>query len=196
MPRRPRVFIAGLSVHIINRGVDHLDVFRDDADRETFVTILRRAAQRHGVAVHGYVLMTTHYHGLVTPIDARALPGAMKELGVRYARYFNRKYERIGTLWSSRYRGILVPDDRYWLTCLRYIEQNPVRAGIVERPDDYAWSSFLAHTATDSDWLASHCVYDELGHTARDRRLKYREFCTTPLTETDLAAQRLDSSSP
>lgn len=179
---------------MINRGVGHMDIYRDNADRETFLTILKRAMQTNGVAVHGYVLMTTHYHGLVTAPRAGALPRAMKILASDYTRYFNRRYERFGTVWAGRYRDHLAVDDRYWMNCLRYIEQNPVRAGMVATPGDYKWSSFRAHAVGDSDWIASHCVYDQLGHTVRDRCLKYREFCNTPLTEEELAVQRLDAS--
>jgi hypothetical protein len=95
--------------------------------------------------VHGYALMTNHYHLLATPEDARGLPRTMKELGGRYVNYFNRKHQRIGTLWNGRYRAIAITDETYWLTCLRYVEQNPVRAQMVRTPEMYPWSSYRVH---------------------------------------------------
>jgi putative transposase len=123
-----RFFVPGGSVHVIRRGNNRGAIYRDDIDRLVFLKILREAAEEHGTAVHGFVLMTTHYHALATPDDAKALPRTMKAIGDRYVRYFNRKYDRIGSLWAGRYRAIPVDTELYWLTCLRYIEQNPVRA--------------------------------------------------------------------
>ena len=112
-----------------------------------------------------------HYHLMVTPPDARSLPATMKELGERYVQYFNRRHDRIGTLWNGRYRGLLIHDERYWLTCLRYIEQNPVRAGMVRTPDDFAWSSYRFHAlGAESDWLVPHWLYLELGSTPEERQ--------------------------
>src|SRR5262249_53323900 len=131
MPRQPRLFFPGLSAHVIHRGVNRLAIFDDEQDHRVFLRHLRDATAAHDVAVHAFALMKTHYHLLVTPGKAVSLPRAMKQLGLRYVRYFNSKYERIGTLWTGRYRGLPIGDDTYWLTCLRYIELNPVHAGVV-----------------------------------------------------------------
>jgi REP-associated tyrosine transposase len=135
--------------------------------------------------------MSTHYHLLVTPRDAEALPATMKELGERYVRYFNRKYDRIGTLWSGRYKPKPVMDERYWLTCLRYIEQNPVRAGIVAAPESYRWSSYRAHALGETiAWLVDHPVYIALGQDPTQRQLAYRQICGVMLDDQELARQR------
>jgi REP-associated tyrosine transposase len=197
MPRRLRVFIPNVSVHVIHRGADRARIFGDDQDRMTFLEIVAAAAPQNGVAVHAYALMTTHYHLLVTPADDTALPRAMKAIDVRYVHYFNGKYDRFGTLWASRYRGILVADDTYALTCLRYIDQNPVRAGIVATPDAYRWSSYGTLTGQCvSDWLIPHPVYIALGRTTESRQAAYRVLCATALADSDLVLHRLEPLQP
>jgi putative transposase len=191
MPRGLRLFVPDVSVHVIHRGINRSQIVHDDTDRAVFVSLLRRTTERHGMPVHGFVLMDTHYHLVVTPPDANCLPATMKELGGRYVRYFNRRYKRIGTLWSGRYRGLLIHDDRYWLTCLRYIEQNPVRAQMVRRPRDFSWSSYRFHAfGSRSNWLTPHRLYLELGSTARDRQIAYRAICDVAVSHTELVDQR------
>src|SRR5712692_5894791 len=192
MPRALRIHVPGASLHVIQRRNNRTVIFHEDDDYEVFLTMLQSVAGRNGVSVHGYVLMTTHTHLLVTPSDAKALPKTMQQLGVRYVMYFNRKYERVGTLWTGRYRALLVGKERYWLTCLRYIEQNPVRAGMVSAPQDYRWSSYAVHGAGHpSDWLATHHVYDGLGANPQQRCAAYRAICATPITDAQLVGQRL-----
>jgi putative transposase len=192
MARRPRIFIPDISVHVIQRGINRGAIVRDNTDREVFIAFLRRAAQQHGLSVHGFALMDNHAHLLVTPPDAGSLPATMKELGGRYVHYFNRRHDRIGTLWSARYRGLLIHDERYWLTCLRYVEQNPVRAGMVRTPDAFAWSSFRFHAlGAESDWLAPHWRYLELGSTPEERQAAYRAICGLPVTQAEMVEQRL-----
>jgi len=112
----------------------------------------------------------------------------MKQVGEEYVRYFNRKYDRIGTLWTGRYRGIDIGDEKYWLTCLRYVEQNAWRAGMVSSPDAYPWSSYRVHAfGESSDWLELHHVYLALGRTPEDRQRAYRAICGIPLADDELA---------
>jgi putative transposase len=192
MARKPRVFIPGVSVHVIHRGNNRGAIVRDDRDRCTFMSFLRRTTQRHELAVHGFVLMDTHYHLLATPADANCLAGAMKELGERYVRYFNDRHHRSGTLWNGRYRGLPVYDDRYWLTCLRYIEQNPVRARMVRSPDAFRWSSYRVHAlGEESDWLTLHWLYLALGSTPQERQMAYRAICDVAVTPSEMVEQRL-----
>lgn len=122
--------------------------------------------------------MTTHYHLIVTPTESSALSQMMKELGERYVKYFNRDTKRVGTLWNGRYRSLLIDDECYWLACLRYVEQNPVRAGMVATADEYRWSSYRAHAHGQwDDWLTPHPVYQALGVTAAERQCAYRSIC-------------------
>ena len=186
-----RLYLPDMSVHVIRRGNNRSAIFGDDADRELFLALLEVTAARRGVDVHGFTMMSNHYHLVVTPKSEEALPYMMRDLGREYVLRYNRKYGRIGTLWAGRYRPIVIADERYWLTCLRYIEQNPVRAGMVSTPSDYRWSSFGFHgLGQPSDWLVPHPVYLALGSTAEERQCAYRALCYEPLPDSDLVRQR------
>jgi putative transposase len=193
MARRSRIYIPDVSIHVIQRGNNRGAIVSDNTDREVFTAFLRRAAMHHQLLVHGYVLMDTHYHLVVTPPDARSLPETIKELGGRYVQYFNRRHNRVGTLWSGRYRGLPITDERYWLTCLRYVDQNPVRARMVCTPDAHPWSSYRIHAyGGESDWLTPHRVYLELGSTPEQRQAAYRAICGAPVTEAEMVDLRLN----
>ena len=187
MPRPRRSFEPDVSLHVIHRGNNRITVFDDDPDFELFLVFLKRASQRYGVNVHAFALMTNHYHLIATPTDAGGLAAMMKAANGRYVRFFNKKYARIGTLWNGRYKAIPIQDESYWLTCLRYVELNPVRANIVTKPEAYRWSSYRAHAFGDApSWIAPHPVYDSLGSDAESRRRIYRELCKPALTPTEV----------
>ena len=192
MARQLRRFVDGLSVHLIHRGNNRQTIFRDDKDRERFLALVPDAFAKHRVAIHGWVLMDNHYHFEVTPAHERSLSGGMQQLGIKYVRYFNRKYGRVGHLFSARPRQIVLEDDDYWLACLRYIEQNPVRAGIVARPGDYRWSSYRTHAFGEPcGWLTRHPCYLALGRTDSERQAAYRAIADCVLGESELLTQRL-----
>jgi putative transposase len=175
-----------MSVHVIQRGNNRVAIFGSVADHQHFLEFLRRFAHKHCVHIHGFVLMTTHYHLIVTPMIEQALPRMMKALNSKYVRYFNPRYKRIGTLWNGRYRGLLIEDERYWLTCLRYVEQNPVRAAMVATPSEYEWSSYAAHAhGRWPDWLTPHAVYQSLGRTDAERQRTYRQLCGQTVERND-----------
>jgi len=191
MARRRRLYVAGLSLHVIQRGNNRMPIFQRDTDYEVFLALLRRGVRQHPVALHAFVLMPNHFHLLVTPTTADGLPAFMKALDGTYVVYYNRRHQRIGTLWNGRYRGILIEDERYWLTCLRYIEQNPVRAGIVRQPDVYRWSSYQAHAfGRWPEWLTPHDIYQSLGNTTQGRELAYRHLSGLPLPDDHLSILR------
>ena len=191
MPRRNRIFIEGLSAHIIVRGHNRAAIFEEEGDYVVWLSMLRLASTREGVDVHAFTLMTTHVHLLATPRHADALPRAMKDVNGAYVRYYNHRRDRIGTLWNGRYRAILIDTERYWLTCLRYIEQNPVRAGMVKRPEEYRWSSYRAHALGEQiGGLAPHAVYTALGNTPGERQSAYKAICDVPVTRSELTLQR------
>ncbi len=191
MPNRLRFFAPGVSLHVRQRGNNRCAIFGDDSDYEVFLAMLQSAVQRYRVAVHGFTLMTTHTHLLLTPTCEQGTSKTMQQLGICYVLYFNQKYNRVGTLWTGRFKAKAINDERYWLTCLRYIELNPVRASIVMRPDQYRWSSYRAHTsASDVDWLSNHPVLDALGADIDQRREAYRALCAEPLTTEQLVRQR------
>lgn len=184
-----------MPAHVIDRGINRMTIFQDTQDHEYFLAILRAVARVNHLFVHSYVLMTNHYHAVATPASPQSLPLSMQKLNGEYVRYFNKRYRRMGTLWNSRYKGILITDEYYLLNCIRYVEQNPVRAGMVSRPEDYPWSSYRFHAFGEpSPWLKPHPVYLALGATPQERQMAYRELCGAPLTEAELVEQRRDAS--
>ena len=191
MPRTPRIYISDVSLHVFPRGINHAAISRDEHDYQRLLEIIVRAARRHDIDVHAFALMSTHYHLVVTPSREGALPKAMQEIGLRYTRYFNRKYERIGTIWNERYGAILLEDERYWYNCFRYVELNPVAAKIVATPETYRWSSYRVHALGEScAWLTPHRLYVALGPTPEVRQAAYRAMCAIPLTDAELTLQR------
>ena len=164
MPRLGRYFLADRPLHVIQRGNNRTPIFFGDEDYERYGDWLGEAAAEHGCAIHAYVLMTNHVHLLVTPARALSLPRAMQSLGRRYVRYVNAAHGRTGTLWEGRYRAAPIDSDAYFLACCRYIELNPVRAGLTAHPREYPWSSWRAHAQGIADPLAAdHPLYSGLG---------------------------------
>lgn len=191
MPRRLRVFIPGLSQHVVQRGNNRIDMFRIDDDYKRYLMLLRYAASAYRVAVHAYVLMTNHVHLLMTPPSRRALSRTMQDLGRAYVQTFNEKYGRSGTLLQGRFRSNLVADERYFHTCHRYIEMNPVRAAMVDRAEAYRWSSYRFYALGEEDpVLAPHPLSLTLGTTPVDRQLAWRATCGAPLCDHELAEMR------
>jgi REP-associated tyrosine transposase len=174
MPRQPRLRIAGMPLHVIQRGNNRGACFVTDADRMVYLAMLKESAALFGCDVHAFVLMTNHVHLLVTPRMAENVSAAMKHSGQQYAQYFNRTHERTGCLWEGRFRSSLVDSDAYLLTCQRYIELNPVRAGMARDPSEYRWSSFAANACgVPCDLLTPHTVYLALGKETTSRARAY-----------------------
>jgi putative transposase len=174
MPRVARAIVPDIAVHVIQRGNNRGACFFGDADYAAYLRFLGRFAPRCGCSIHAYCLMTNHVHLLVTPHAAEACARLMKSLGQHYVQYVNRARKRSGTLWEGRFRSSLVATERYALACYRYIELNPVRAGLVAAPRDYRWSSFSANAIGDADGLLSpHPAYLGLADDALARRRQY-----------------------
>jgi putative transposase len=188
MPRPPRIYVPDVSLHVYQRGINHATIVGDDDDNELLVRVIVRATGRRGVAVHAFAIMTTHYHMVVTPSGPGVLSKTMQEIGLRYTRYFNRKYDRIGTLWNERYSAVLLDDERYGYNCLRYVDLNPFAAHMVSTPEAYRWSSYRVHALGEPcEWLTPHPLYVALGPTADVRQAAYRAMCSIPLTDAELA---------
>jgi putative transposase len=174
MARQPRFFVPDVPLHVIQRGNNRQPVFLDPDDRNAYLECLLYAIKRHGVDLHAFVLMTNHVHLLGTPRDPCSMPKAMQAVGRVFVRHFNEKHGRTGTLWEGRYRATAVETERYLLACMRYIEFNPVRAGLVATPREYAWSSFAANAAGRCDQLITpHPVYLQLGSSQGERARAY-----------------------
>jgi putative transposase len=163
----------------------------DDTDIEHLLRAIVTAAGNNDVAIHAFAIMTTHYHLIATPSAEGRLGKMMQSIGIRQTRYFNCKYERTGTIWNERYDAALLRNERYWYTCLRYVDLNPVRAQIVASPEDYRWSSYRFHAFGERcDWLTPHPLYLRLGPTAAIRQAAYRALARVPLTDVEVAEQR------
>ena len=191
MPRQPRYFVPHIPQHVIQRGVDRQAVFFTPQDYQLYLDTLRTAARQYRCAVHAYVMMTNHTHLLLTPGTERALPLLMQAMGRGYVQKLNRRYNRTGTLWQGRYKASLVQDDRYLLTCYRYMELNPVRAGMVRHPADYPYSSCRHNATGQADaLLTTHPVYRSLGATPEQRQAAYRALFADEITPELLALVR------
>ena len=184
MARLGRYFLPEQPLHLIQRGNNRQVIFRCENDYRSYCAWLKEAATRYGCAIHAYVLMTNHVHLLVTPEEAESVPRTMQLLGRRYVRYVNGIYRRTGTLWEGRYRAAPIDSDAYFFSCCRYIELNPVRAGMVAHPKAYRWSSYRAHAHGAEDPLLSrHPVFRRLGRTLADQQTAYRGLFRTPLEQ-------------
>ncbi len=153
MSRRSRIIVPGIPVHVVQRGNNRAACFADDEDRAFFLHHLGRLARQEGCDIHAYCLMTNHVHLLLTPKREKSCSRLFQRLGMLHTRYSNRKYQRSGTLWESRFRSSLVQSDFYLLACYRYIELNPVRAGMVGDPFAFPWSSHRANLEGRFDCL-------------------------------------------
>lgn len=189
MARQPRFILPGYPQHIIQRGNNRNLIFTNDADRLFYLDKLDAACIEFDCSIHAYVLMSNHVHLLITPGMDAGIGKVMQSLGRCYVRYFNWRHQRTGTLWEGRYRASLVETERYLLACYRYIELNPVRAGIVDHPQHYRWSSYGYNARGFGDRLLTpHSLYLQLGSDGPTRRAAYRK-----LFEDVLSTKTLDS---
>jgi putative transposase len=177
MPRKPRFYAPGLPVHALQRGHNRSPVFFEDFDYLKYLSCLKEAAEETGCAIHAYVLMTNHIHLLLTPAGEDSIRRLFQAIGRHYVPYVNFKYGRHGGLWEGRYKSSLIESRAYLLTCMRYIEMNPVRAGMVTHPASYRWSSYTANALGETNAiLAPHAEFLGLGTVAAKRREAYRGF--------------------
>lgn len=191
MARQPRLVLPGIALHIIQRGNNRGSCFVDDSDYLCYLSALRKLSTKHGCTVHAYCLMTNHVHLLLTPDHSDTCTNLMRDLGLVYVRYFNRRYRRTGTLWEGRYRSCIVESTRYVIACYRYVELNPVRAGMVSNPRSYPWSSHVANLGLASDVLASpHAEYLALDEDPERRCAMYQRIFEEAANDRDVAAIR------
>ena len=175
MPRKPRFYVPGAPVHAVQRGHNRSAVFFDDLDYLEYLRCLKQAADSCGGAVHAYVLMTNHVHLLLTPERTNSVGRLFQSLGRHYVRYVNDAYRRYGGLWEGRYKCNVIESQAYLLSCMRYIELNPVRAGMVDHPAEYRWSSYASNALGVSNAvLTQHPEYVTLGRLSGHRQSVYR----------------------
>lgn len=155
MPRQPRLVLPDTALHIVHRGNNRSACFQDDGDFLVYRALLLEGSKKSRCAIHAYCLMGNHIHLLLTPASPNECAAFMHGVAQRYAHYYNRTHRRTGTLWEGRFRSCVVATAEYVLACYRYIELNPVRAGLVGEPGAYRWSSYRANCGTQEDPLVT-----------------------------------------
>ena len=188
MARLPRFVLLGHPQHVIQRGNNRQECFCDTSDYRFYLDKLHAASVKHACEIHAYVLMTNHVHLLVTPRREDAIGKMMQTLGRYYVQYYNYCYKRTGTLWEGRYKATLIDSETYLLTCMRYIELNPVRANhMAEHPAQYPWSSYRHNALGREDRLVTpHLEYQRLGKTWEEQQIAYRQLFRAKMAERTL----------
>ncbi|MBI1920080.1 MAG: transposase [Geobacter sp.] len=192
MPREGRLVIKGCPHHVIQRGHNRQDVFSTDEDYRYYLDNLREWKEHLGCRVYAFCLMNNHVHIVVDP-GAREVNLAllMKRLAGRQTRFVNSRDRRSGTLWEGRYKSSPISTDEYLLSCCRYVELNPVRAGLVSEPMDYQWSSYTRKVGGRGyEWLDRDPVYLGLGKTVEEREARYLEWTRQAIDEGELELLR------
>jgi putative transposase len=180
MPRLARSVVRGIPLHIVQRGINRNPCFFAGTDYAWYLRFLQRFSERFGCSVHAYCLMTNHVHLLVTPQAQDACALMMKNLGQCYVQAVNKRLERSGTLWEGRFHSCMVQSDSYVLACYRYIELNPVRAGLVTAPNEYRWSSYAENSGCGiGSSVQPHPAFEALGTDASQRSRAYKELCAS-----------------
>ncbi len=187
MARLSRFVIPDQPQHVIVRGNNRAEIFSADADYQLYLEKLQLACGKHACKLHAYVLMTNHVHLLITPQEEQSIGKAMQMLGRYYVQYYNHIYQRTGTLWEGRYKATLIDTETYLLTCMRYIELNPVRANMVAHPSDYPWSSYRSNAQGQTNKLVTpHLEYRRLGKSDDERQAAYRQLFKSHIPENSL----------
>lgn len=183
MARLPRFILPHHPHHVFQKGNNHERIFGDEEDYLVFLKWLKEAANQYEVRIHAYTLMETQLHILATPSDKEGLASMMQWIGRHYVTYFNRKYDRTGTLWEGRFRTSLIEAVSHFLDCSCFLEWLPVRLGIAKKPDDYRWSSYSHHAGIRQDPLISdHRLYWDLGNTPFAREAAYHALMMEPFS--------------
>ena len=195
MARLPRIDVPGIPQHLIVRGNNRTDLFRDDADRCIFLKLMQQALGACACDVHAYVLMPNHVHLVATGHLEGELSELMQRIGRKFARLVNIRWSRTGTLYEGRFWSSLIDSERYLLTCMRYVELNPVRAGIVRHPKEFGWSSYRENAGgSPVGFLTPHELYTRLGATPEERSETYRGLVASGVTEHELALIRTSAA--
>jgi putative transposase len=187
MPRKLRLHLPDTPQHVIQRGVDRMPTFFADDDCLFYLALLQEYTVKHGIGLHAYCLMTNHVHLLLTSPDVGAVGKLMQDIGRRYVQYINKTYKRCGTLWQGRYKASFVQTQTYLLTCMRYIELNPIRANMVQAPAEYRFSSYGCNALGKVNPLITpHSEYLLLGATPTEQQTHYRNLFMHEIDEPEL----------
>jgi len=177
MARLPRIVVPNQPLHIMHRGNNRQDIFESEDDLTRIKEDIEHSLLKSGCSLHAYVIMTNHLHLLVTPKDKEQLTVFMQSMASRYVRYFNAKNKRTGTIWEGRFKSCLVDSEHYLFALYKYIEMNPVRAGMVMELADYKWSSYAHNALGKADRLISeHQLYKALGDDVQRRYKNIKRY--------------------
>jgi len=191
MARHARLILPGVALHLYQRGNDRKATFREDSDRLVYLSNLGELCKRWECALHAYCLMTNHVHLVLTPAHEEGPASVMRDLGRRYVRYFNERHGRTGSLWEGRFYSCLLDTARYVLGCQRYIDLNPVRAGMVSSPGAYRWSSYAGNSGARNDpLLTPHPEFLAMSEDKSMCRAAYAALCREAEDPEFLAAVR------
>jgi len=180
MARLPRIIIPNQPVHIMHRGNNRQDIFETEEDMVRITEDIACALSKSDCYLHSYVIMTNHLHLLVSPSDKEQLSKFMQAMANRYVRYFNATRNRTGTIWEGRFKSCLVDSESYLFSLYRYIETNPVRAGMVRNISDYPWSSYGCNgLGKENGLITGHKLYQGLGGDSKLRAKNYRKIFET-----------------
>jgi putative transposase len=186
MPRRLRIHVPGGFYHVTLRGNHQQDVFHADSDRFLLSAVVARSIAKYDARIHAYCWMTNHLHFLIQ-VGGEPLASSMRQIASGYARAFQAKFETTGHLFERRYHAILVDEQSYFLQLLRYIHLNPVRGGIVQRPDQYRWSSHHAYIGGSRErWLTMDFALSIFSTERRAAHAAYRAFIEEPEAQEDI----------
>lgn len=189
MARLARLTLPGQVHHVMHRGNNRQAIVLDDTDHDTLLDLLRARAEQMKVAVHAYVLMPDHFQLLCTPSTADGVPRLMQGVGRDYVRHFNRRHGRTGTLWEGRYRSTLIQAERHLLSCMVFIDLDPVREGLCTDAQSYPWSSHRHHAGQVQDrHITPHAMYWALGNTPFAREASYADLVRAGLNAQQMGA--------
>lgn len=177
MARLPRLVLSGYPIHIMVCGNNRQSIFFDDVEKRSYLEWLRDAAREYELLVHAYVLMPNHVHILATPKNELSVARTMQSVGRRYAQLFNQNHQRTGTIWEGRFKSCLMEPESFFLVIQKFIETNPVRVGLVQKPEDWPWSSYSHHIGAETvSWLSDHSLYWALGNTPFERQSEWQRL--------------------
>ncbi len=177
MPRMARIAVPSMLYHVISRGNNREWVFNETEDFEKYLEICKRYKESHGFKLYNWALMNNHVHLLLETGEKSPLSKIMQGINLAYTIWFNRKNKKIGHLWQDRFRSFIIERDSYLLECGRYIERNPLRAGLVKEIQRYPWSSYNVYAYGKSDDLTDrHLLYEDMGNEEKQRQKAYREY--------------------
>ena len=175
MARQARIEYPGALYHVISRGIERRDLFRDDEDRKRYLGLLEKAVGRYRCRIFAYCLMGNHVH-LAVEAGAIPLSRIMRSINTAYAGYFNKRHRRVGYLFQGRYKAFVVEKEEYLLSLIRYIHDNPVKARVTRNARSYRWSSHLAYLGKSPRWLSADEVLHRFGGSRARAREEFEAF--------------------